>query len=84
MSAAAIIVVVVAIAAVVAAVVWMLGTRKHPEDAASHHDELEDSNTARYHTGTERPAGPGAEADGVAGPGEPTPGPGAESTERRI
>ena len=28
---------------------------------------------------TDRPAGPGAEDDGVAGPGEPAPGPSAES-----
>jgi len=78
MSGAGLVFVIVAIAAVVAVVAWMLLVRKHPEDASRHSDEHPATTTARFHDGVDRPAGPGAEADGVAGPGEPTPGPGAE------
>jgi hypothetical protein len=74
--------VVIIVAAVVltgAVVLWFLLARKHPESAAGH-PEPDRSGSAQFFGDTDdRPAGPGAEDDGVAGPGEPAPGPSAEA-----
>jgi hypothetical protein len=79
MSAGNMVVIVVAGALVAAFLVWMVVRRNDPERAASHDDGTR-TGSALYHGDTDdRPAGPGAEADGVAGPGEPVPGPSAES-----
>jgi hypothetical protein len=77
-----IIVAVVAVIAVVALVVWFVAARKHPENAAVH-DGADRSGSAQFHGDVnDRPAGPGAEADGVAGDGQPAPGPSAETFNR--
>ena len=79
MSVPSVLLVVVGIVAVAAVVGWFLFRRNDPEDAASHGD-TDRSGSALYHGDPDdRPAGPGAEADGVAGPGEPVPGPSAEA-----
>jgi hypothetical protein len=73
------IVVVLGIAAAAVVVLWFLFRRNDPEHAASH-PEPPRTGSAQYHGDVhDRPAGPGAEADGVAGPGEPVPGPSAEA-----
>lgn len=75
--------IVLAVVLAVAVVVWFFANRKHPEDASGHRQQPR-TGSAQYHGDVDdRPAGPGAEADGVAGPGQPTPGPGAESPPRR-
>lgn len=72
-------VIVIAIVVVVAVVAWFLTARQHPESAASH-PEPERTGSAQFFGDTDdRPAGPGAEDDGVAAPGQPAPGPSAES-----
>jgi hypothetical protein len=77
-----VIVVVAGIIAVVAVIAWFLFRRNDPEDAASH-GTPDRTGSALYHGDVnDRPGGPGAEADGVAGPGEPVPGPSAESDPR--
>jgi len=79
MSAGAVLVVVLGIVAVIVVVAWFVLRRNEPEDAASH-AEPPRTGSALYHGDVDdRPAGPGAEADGVAGPGEPVPGPSAEA-----
>jgi hypothetical protein len=76
------VVIVVGIIAIALVVGWFLLRRNEPEDAASH-EEPDRTGSALYHGDVnDRPAGPGAEADGVAGPGEPVPGPSAESDPR--
>ncbi|MCB1001817.1 MAG: hypothetical protein KDB40_21175 [Acidimicrobiales bacterium] len=65
-------------------VVW----RRHPEAASGHAatsggwDDRGES-FGLHGDVSDRPAGPGAEADGVAGRGQPTPGPSAESLPTR-
>jgi len=79
MTAGNLVVVIVGVVAVVAVVGWFLFRRNDPEDAAGH-PEPERTGSALYHGDVDdRPAGPGAEADGVAGAGEPVPGPSAET-----
>jgi hypothetical protein len=81
-SAGNMVVIVVGFIAVAVVVGWFLFRRSEPEDAASH-EEPDRSGSALYHGDVnDRPAGPGAEADGVAGPGEPVSGPSAESDPR--
>jgi hypothetical protein len=76
------VVIVVGFLAVAVVVGWFLFRRNEPEDAASHEGPVR-TGSALYHGDVnDRPAGPGAEADGVAGPGEPVPGPSAESDPR--
>jgi len=78
-SAAGLVFTIVGVVAVIAVVGWFVLHRKDPEDAASH-PEPDRTGSALYHGDVDdRPAGPGAEADGVAGPGEPVPGPSAEA-----
>ena len=78
MSAGGLIVSLAGVLAVVAVVAWFFFRRNEPEDAAGHIGPSR-TGSAQYHGDTDdRPAGPGAEADGVAGPGEPVPGPSAE------
>jgi uncharacterized membrane protein YqiK len=73
---------VIAVIAVVGLVVWFAAARKHPENAALH-DTGERHGSAEFHGDVnDRPAGPGAEADGVAGDGQPAPGPSAETFNR--
>ena len=79
MTAGAVIVVVVGIAAVVAVVGWFVLRRNEPENAASHREPDRAGSAQFFGDVNDRPAGPGAEADGVAGPGEPVPGPSAEA-----
>jgi hypothetical protein len=82
MTAGNMVVIVGGIIAVAVVVGWFLFRRNEPEDAASH-AEPDRTGSALYHGDVDdRPAGPGAEADGVAGPGEPVPGPSAESDPR--
>jgi type IV secretory pathway TraG/TraD family ATPase VirD4 len=72
-------IVIIAVVAVVALVVWFATSRKHPENAAMH-EQPDRQGSALYHgDANDRPAGPGAEADGVAGRGQPAPGPSAET-----
>jgi hypothetical protein len=79
MSAGGLVVVIVGIAAVVVLVGWFFLHRNDPEDAAGH-PEPDRTGSAQYFGDVDdRPGGPGAEADGVAGPGEPVSGPSAEA-----
>jgi hypothetical protein len=72
-------VIAVAVVGTAFTVLWFWFGRRHPEQAAGH-PEPDRTGAARYFGDTDdRPAGPGAEADGVAGPGQPMPGPSAES-----
>jgi hypothetical protein len=71
-------VIVLAVVAVVAFIVWGFRTR-HPESAAGHSTNDPTTSTELFSEVYDRPAGPGAEADGVAGPGQIVPGPSAES-----
>jgi len=81
-SAAGAVVVVAAIVAVAVVIAWFVFGRNDPEDAASH-GEADRTGTSLHHGDVDdRPAGPGAEADGVAGRGEPVPGPSAEGDPR--
>ena len=82
MSAGGVIVVVLGIIAVLAVVGWFLFRRNEPENAASHGSPDRTGSTLYYGDVNDRPGGPGAEADGVAGPGEPVPGPSAEADPR--
>lgn len=66
----------------VAVIVYLVVSRHDPETAASHDDDLVDDSTALFGGPHDRPAGPGAEDDGVAARGAPTPGPSAESLPR--
>jgi hypothetical protein len=78
-SAPGLVLTVTGVVAVVAVVSWFLLHRNDPEDAASHPEPAR-TGSALYHGDVnDRPGGPGAEADGVAGPGEPVPGPSAEA-----
>ena len=70
---------IIAVIVVLALVGWFFAGRKHPENAALH-AEPDRVGSALYHGDVnDRPAGPGAEADGVAGRGQPAPGPSADS-----
>ena len=71
--------VVLAAVATVAVVVWFVLPTKHPEDAAGHEPTGRSVSGALHGDTNDRPAGPGAEADGVAGRGQPAPGPSADS-----
>ncbi len=73
------IVITLSIVVVVGLVVWLGFGRKHPENAASHREPDRTGSRLFYGDLGGRPAGPGAEADGVAGRGEPVPGPSAEN-----
>lgn len=69
----------VIVAFAIAAIAAFAMARRHPENAASHGVEPVDESTEFFGRVNDRPAGPGAEADGVAAPGEPVPGPSAAS-----
>jgi hypothetical protein len=75
MSTGSLIVVVLAIAATAVVVLWFLLGRQHPETAAAHREPPRTGSALHHGDVDDRPAGPGAEADGVGGPGEPIPGP---------
>jgi len=68
---------VLGVVAVVVTVAAFMVTRKHPENAADGAGER--GGTEFFGDVTDRPAGPGAEADGVPERGQPAPGPSAES-----
>lgn len=74
-----IVIAVIAVIVTLALVVWFVAQRKHPEAAASHSDRPADLSTSLFGATNDRPAGPGAEDDGVPERGEPAPGPSAES-----
>lgn len=78
-----VVVIVVGIVLVVAVVAWFVASRRHPEDAAGHSAGPREGSDRFFSDTNDRPAGPGAEADGVAGPGEPMPGPSAVSPPER-
>lgn len=66
------VVIVLAIVAVLAVVGWFAFGRQHPENAAAHPGP---TGAVRYRGVTDdRPAGPGAEAEGVVGRGSIAPG----------
>jgi hypothetical protein len=71
--------IVVALVLVIATVGYFALARKHPEDAAGHRVEDPSESTNMYGNTDDRPAGPGAEADGVTDGGQIAPGPSAES-----
>lgn len=73
------VVLVLCIAATAAVVVWFVVARKHPENAAGHHEPDRQGSARFFGHRTDRPGSPGAEADGVRRAGEPQPGPSAES-----
>jgi hypothetical protein len=60
-------------------VLWFIFARQHPENAAGDRDPVRNSSAEFFGDTNDRPAGPGAEADGVAAPGQPAPGPSAEA-----
>lgn len=66
---------IVTLVAVVALIVWFVLVRRHPENAAGHAEATRTDSSQYYGDVDDRPAGPGAEAQGVAGPGEPIAGP---------
>ena len=82
MTAGGLVVVIVGIVGVIVVVGWFLLRRNEPEDAASHPEPARTGSALYHGDDHDRPAGPGAEADGVAGPGEPVPGPSAEFEQR--
>lgn len=68
-----VVIIVLAIVAVVGVVAWFALARKHPENAAAHPGP---TGAVRYSgVSEESPAGPGAEAEGVADRGVIVPGP---------
>jgi hypothetical protein len=79
MSAGNVVVIVVSVLLVAAFVVWLVVRRNDPERTASHAGPARTGSALYHGDADDRPAGPGAEADGVAGPGQPAPGPSAES-----
>ena len=70
---------VIAVILTLALVVWFVVQRKHPEAASGHSDRPADLTTSLFGPPNGRPAGPGAEDDGVPRAGDPAPGPSAES-----
>jgi hypothetical protein len=73
-----VVVVVLGTLAVVGVVLWFLLKKKDPESAASHAEPARTGSALHHGDVHDRPAGPGAEADGVAAPGSPAPGPSAD------
>lgn len=74
---------IVAILLVIAVVTYFM-TSRHPEETATH-EPVEREGSALFHGDVnDRPGGPGAEADGVAGAGQPVPGPSAEQVGGRF
>jgi hypothetical protein len=83
MSAANWIVVIIGVVFVAAFVVWLVVRRNDPERAAGHPGPPRQGSALFHGDPDDRPAGPGAEDDGVAAPGQPAPGPSAESPPTR-
>jgi hypothetical protein len=83
MSASGAVFVIAALIAVGIVLAWFLLQRQHPE-AGSSHTRSERTGSEQYHSDLGRPAGPGAEADGLADRGQPVPGPTAEFTDRDV
>jgi hypothetical protein len=84
MTPAEALVVVLAVLATVVTLMWFVLGRHHPENAAGHTTASggwPERPRTLAHQGDvfDRPAGPGAEADGVAGRGQPVPGPSADA-----
>jgi hypothetical protein len=79
MSAANWTVIIVGVVLVAAFFAWLILRRNDPERAAGHAGPARTGSALFHGDPDDRPAGPGAEADGVAGPGQPSPGPTAES-----
>lgn len=73
------VVAIVAVVLVAALIIWFVATRQHPERAATHTDLPAGESTSLFGRTDDRPGGPGLEADGVAGAGQPAPGPSASS-----
>jgi hypothetical protein len=74
-----VVIIIAAIVLTVAVVAWFLLARKHPESAAGHPEPPRTGSAQFFGDPDDRPGGPGAESDGVAAPGEPAPGPSAET-----
>ncbi len=70
---------VIAIVLTLAVLVYFVVNRQHPEAAAGNDASDPSSSTMRFGNADDRPGDPGAEADGVAGRGQPAPGPSATS-----
>lgn len=68
-------VLIIGIVVAVLVVGFLLWRAPHPEDISGHENETPaDTRSERVYGYAERPAGPDAEAMGVAGPGEPVAG----------
>jgi len=65
-------------------VLWFVIPRQHPENAAGHRKPERKASAKFFGDMNDRPAGPGAEADGVAAPGQPAPGPSAGAGSERV
>jgi len=74
------IVIAIACVLVIAAVLAFFVSRNRPENASSHDEPDRAGSSLMYGDVNDRPGGPGAEDDGVAGRGQPAPGPSAESS----
>lgn len=68
-------VVVLAVVAVAALVGWMVTTRRHPEQAATHSEPDRHGSDRFYGNATDRPAGPDVDGQHIVGPGRVAPGP---------
>ncbi len=73
--------IIAAIVLTVAVVAWFLLNRQHPETAAGHPEPPRTGSAQFFGDTDDRPGGPGSESDGVAGDGQPAPGPSAEAGE---
>ena len=68
-------VIIIGIIVAVLVVGFLLWRAPHPEDISGHESETPaDTRSERVYGYAERPAGPDAEAMGVAGPGDPVAG----------
>jgi hypothetical protein len=81
-----IVIISIAVVAVVGLLMWFVLNDRHPESASTHLGSQGEAgnragSAAFFGDTNDRPAGPGAEADGVAGRGRPAPGPSAEGAD---
>ncbi len=82
----AVVVIILTVVVALGVIAWFVANGRHPETAASHvrsQDQAGERHGAAAFFGdsNDRPAGPGAEDDGVAGRGRPAPGPSAEASD---
>jgi hypothetical protein len=66
------------VAVTAAVVIWFVANRRHPENAAGHRRVDREAYRFSRREADQHPGAPGAEAEGVAGPGQPVPGPSSE------